>query len=111
MSRAGWRLIAGVVVMLVALVVAGRLQGRNLGEDEADPAPAATTRVPAGSAARHAASGVVVAGRVALPGQPLAVVVGEGAVWVLLGQVPQRLGRPPQRRFRITPLVRLHQRQ
>jgi hypothetical protein len=70
--------------MLVALVVAGRLQGRNLGEDEADPAPAATTRVPAGSAARHAASGVVVAGRVALPGQPLAVVVGEGAVWVLV---------------------------
>ncbi|GAA1270305.1 hypothetical protein GCM10009609_36740 [Pseudonocardia aurantiaca] len=27
----------------------------------------------------------------------------------LLGQVPQRLSRPPQRRFRITPLVRLDQ--
>jgi hypothetical protein len=36
--------------------------------------------------------------RVPLPGQ-------------LLGQVPQRLRRPPQRRFRITPLVRLDQRQ
>jgi hypothetical protein len=31
-----------------------------------------------------AASGLAVAGRVALPGQPLAVAVGEGAVWVLL---------------------------
>ena len=29
----------------------------------------------------------------------------------LVGQVPQRLGRPPQRRHRIAPLVRLHQRQ
>src|SRR5512132_3704473 len=29
----------------------------------------------------------------------------------LLGQVPQRLGRPPQRRFRIATLIRLHQRQ
>ena len=27
------------------------------------------------------------------------------------GQVPQRLGRPPQRRLRITPLIRLDQRQ
>jgi hypothetical protein len=36
--------------------------------------------------------------RMALPGQ-------------LLGQVPQRLGRPPQRRHRIAALVRLHQRQ
>jgi hypothetical protein len=36
--------------------------------------------------------------RVSLPGQ-------------LLGQVPQRLGRPPQRRHRITALVRLDQRQ
>jgi hypothetical protein len=35
--------------------------------------------------------------RMTLPGQ-------------LLGQVPQRLGRPPQRRHRITPLIRLHQR-
>jgi hypothetical protein len=29
----------------------------------------------------------------------------------LIGQVPQRLGRPPQRRHRIAALVRLHQRQ
>jgi hypothetical protein len=29
----------------------------------------------------------------------------------LIGQVPQRLGRPPQRRHRIATLVRLHQRQ
>jgi hypothetical protein len=36
--------------------------------------------------------------RMALPGQ-------------LLGQMPQRLGRPPQRRHRIATLVRLHQRQ
>jgi hypothetical protein len=36
--------------------------------------------------------------RVALPGE-------------LLGQVPQRLGCPPQRRFRVTALVRLDQRQ
>jgi hypothetical protein len=81
-SRGGWQLIAGVVVMLVALVVVGRLQGRNLGGDAAGPA--GTTRVTGGSAHGTAASGLVVAGRVALPGQPLAVVVGEGAVWVLL---------------------------
>jgi hypothetical protein len=30
-SRRNWRLVAGVVVMLVALIVVGRLQGRNLG--------------------------------------------------------------------------------
>jgi hypothetical protein len=36
--------------------------------------------------------------RVPLPGQ-------------LLSQVPQRLGRPPQRRLRITPLVRFDHRQ
>ena len=36
--------------------------------------------------------------RMALPGE-------------LVGQVPQRLGRPPQRRHRIAALVRLHQRQ
>jgi outer membrane protein assembly factor BamB len=81
-SRGGWRLIAGVVVMLGALVVVGRLQGRNLGGDEAGPA--GTTTVTAGSADSTAASGLVVAGRVALPGQPAAVAIGEGAVWVLL---------------------------
>jgi hypothetical protein len=83
-SRGGWRLIAGVVVMLVALVVVGRVQGRNLGGDEAGPA--GTARVTAGLADSTAASGLVVAGRVALPGQAAAVVVGEGAVWVLLEQ-------------------------
>jgi hypothetical protein len=88
-SRGGWRLIAGVVVMLVALVVVGRVQGRNLGGDEAGPA--GTTRVTAGSADGHAASGLAVAGRVALPSQPLAVVVGEGAVWVLLQGVLLRV--------------------
>jgi hypothetical protein len=36
--------------------------------------------------------------RMALPGE-------------LVGQVPQRLGRPPQRRHRIAALVRFHQRQ
>jgi hypothetical protein len=83
-SRAGWRLIAGVVVMLVALVVVGRVQGRNLGGDEAGPA--GTTRVTAGLADSTAASGLVVAGRVALPGPAAAVAVGENAVWVLLEQ-------------------------
>jgi hypothetical protein len=71
-----------VVVMLLALVVVGRLQGRHLGGDEAGPA--ATTSVTVGSADGNVASGLVVAGRVALPGQPVAVAVGEGAVWVLL---------------------------
>jgi hypothetical protein len=81
-SRGGWRLFAGVVVMLVALVVVGRLQGRNLGGEE--PGPVGTTRVTAGSADGTAASGLVVAGRVALPGHAAAVAVGENAVWVLL---------------------------
>jgi hypothetical protein len=81
-SGRGWQLIAGVVVMLLALVVVGRLQGRHLAGDQA--APAGTTSVTAGSADGEAASGLVVAGRVALPGQPVAVAVGEGAVWVLL---------------------------
>jgi hypothetical protein len=78
----GWRLIAAVVVMLTAPVVVGRLQGRNLGGDDAGPA--GTTRVTAGSADGNAASRLAVAGRVALPGQPVAVAAGEGAVWVLL---------------------------
>ena len=83
-SRSGWRLFAGVVVMLVALVVVGRLQGRNLGRDEAGPA--GTTTVTAVSADSTAASGLAVAGRVALPGPAAAIAVGENAVWVLLGQ-------------------------
>jgi hypothetical protein len=81
-SRAGWRVFAGMVVMLVALVVVGRVQGRNLGGDEAGPA--GTTRGTAGSADSTAASGLVVAGRVALPGPAAAIAVGEDAVWVLL---------------------------
>jgi len=83
-SRGGWRVIAGVVVMLVALVVVGRVQGRNLGGDEAGPA--GTTWVTAGSADSTAASGLAVAGRVALPGPAAAIAVGENAVWVLLEQ-------------------------
>jgi outer membrane protein assembly factor BamB len=97
-SRGGWRLIAGVVVMLVALVVVGRLQGQNLGGDEAGPA--GTTTVTAGLADSTAASGLVVAGRVALPGHPAAVAVGEGAVWVLLEQ--GTLLRVDRERHRVT---------
>jgi hypothetical protein len=87
-SRGGWRLFAGVVVMLAALVVVGRVQGRNLSRNLGGDAagPAGTTRVTAVSAESTAASGLVVAGRVALPGPAVAVAVGEGAVWVLLGQ-------------------------
>jgi hypothetical protein len=38
-SRRDWRLVAGVVVMLVALIVAGRLQGQSLGAGDAGPSP------------------------------------------------------------------------
>jgi hypothetical protein len=82
-SGRDWRLVAAaVVVMLVALVVVGRLQGRNLGPGDAGPSPATSSKV--GTDDRPVASGLAVAGRVALPGQPVAVAVGEGAVWVLL---------------------------
>ena len=101
-SRGGWRLIAGVVVMLAALVAVGRLQGRNLGGDEAGPA--GTTRVTAGSADDNAASRLAVAGRVALPGQPVAVAAGEGAVWVLL---PGALLRVDPDRHQVTGRVEL----
>ena len=84
-SRSDWRLIAaGVVVLLLALVVVGRLQGRNLAEGDAGVSRA--TRGTVGTDDTPVASGLVVAGRVALPGQPVAVAVGEGAVWVLLEQ-------------------------
>jgi hypothetical protein len=73
---------AGVVVMLVALVVVGRLQGRNLPEGDAAVSQPTTSTVRIDAA--PVASGLVVAGRVALPGQPAAVAVGEDAVWVLL---------------------------
>jgi hypothetical protein len=84
-SRRDWRLIAaGVVVVLLALVVVGRLQGQNLGAGDAGPSRA--TRATVATDDTPVASGLAVAGRVALPGQPVAVAVGEGAVWVLLEQ-------------------------
>jgi outer membrane protein assembly factor BamB len=81
--RRGWWLVAGVVVMLLAVVVVGRLQGGNLPGSDAGVPPAAATAV---ADAAPVASGLAVAGRVALPGPAVAVAVGEGAVWVLLGQ-------------------------
>jgi hypothetical protein len=85
LSRRDWRLVvAGVVVMLIALVVVGRLQGRNLVADDAGVSRA--TSVTVGTDDAPTASGLTVAGRVALPGQAVAVAVGEGAVWVLLEQ-------------------------
>jgi len=84
-SRRDWRLVAAaVVVMLVALVVVGRLQGRDLGGDRAGPSRA--TRGTVGTDDTPVVSGLAVAGRVALPGTAGAVAVGEGAVWVLLEQ-------------------------
>jgi hypothetical protein len=80
-SRRNWGLVAGVVVMLLALVVVGRLQGSNLPASDADASRATGTTV---ADTTPVASGLAVAGRVALPGQPAALAVGEGAVWVLL---------------------------
>jgi hypothetical protein len=83
--RRDWRLVtAGVVVMLLALVVVGRLQGRNLAGSDAGASRATTGTV--GTDDSPVASGLAVAGRVALPGPAVAVEVGEGAVWVLLEQ-------------------------
>jgi hypothetical protein len=63
--------------------VVGRLQSRGLGTDRAGPSvPTPAT----GSADGTSASGLSLTGRVALPGRPVAVAVGEGAVWVLLEQ-------------------------
>jgi hypothetical protein len=83
-SRREWRLATAVVLVLVALVVVGRLQGGNLGAGDGASSP--TTRGTVGTNDAPVASGLAVAGRVALPGQPAAVAVGEGAVWVLLEQ-------------------------
>ena len=93
-SRRNWRLVAGVAVMLLALVVVGRLQGRNLPGSDAGVPRATSTTV---AEATPVASGLAVAGRVALPGQPAAVAVGEGAVWVLLEEGTLLRGgpRPP----------------
>jgi hypothetical protein len=43
--RRGWRLVAGVVVMLLALVMVGRLQGGNLPEGEAGAPRTTSTTV------------------------------------------------------------------
>jgi len=43
--RRGWRLVAGVVVMLLALVVVGRLQGGNLPEGDAAGSQPTTSTV------------------------------------------------------------------
>jgi hypothetical protein len=80
-SRRNWRLVAGVVVMLVALIVVGRLQGQNLGTGDTEPSRAASTTV---ADTTPVISGLAVAGRVALPVPAAAMAVGEGAVWVLL---------------------------
>ena len=83
--RRHWRLIAaGVMVVLLALVVVGRLQGRDLAAGGAGPSRA--TSVTVGTDDTPTASGLAVAGRVPLPGPAAAVAVGEGAAWVLLEQ-------------------------
>ena len=81
-GRDRWLVAAGVVVMLVALVVVGRLQGRYLPEGDAAVSQPTTSTVRIDAA--PVASGLVVAGRVELPGPAAAVAVGEDAVWVLL---------------------------
>jgi hypothetical protein len=82
-SRRDWRLVtAGVVAALLALVVVGRLQNRNL--VAGDAGPSRPTRGTVRTDDAPVASGLAVAGRVALPGQPVAAAVGEGALWVLL---------------------------
>jgi outer membrane protein assembly factor BamB len=84
-SRRDRRLVAaGVVAVLLALVVVGRLQSRNLVAGDAGRSPATTGTVATND--RPVGSGLVVAGRVALPGPAVAVAVGAGAVWVLLEQ-------------------------
>jgi hypothetical protein len=81
--RRDWRLIAtGVTVVLLALVVVGRLQSRNLAGSDAGVSR--TTRATVATDDTTAASGLAVAGRVLLPGQPVQVAAGEGALWVLL---------------------------
>jgi hypothetical protein len=80
-SKRNWRLVAGVLAMLLALVVVGRLQGGNLPGSYAEGSRATSTTV---ADAAPVASRLAVAGRVALPGPAAAMAVGEGAVWVLL---------------------------
>jgi hypothetical protein len=79
-----WRMLAvGVALALVVLAVVGRLQSRGVGTGRTGPsAPTPTTGLAAGTSA----SGLSLTGRVRLPGRPVAVAVGQGAVWVLLEQ-------------------------
>jgi hypothetical protein len=79
-ERDGRLVAAGVVVMLVALVVVGRLQGRDLAEDDAGVSRATRSTVRTGDP--PVVSGLAVAGRVALPGPAAAVAVGGDAVWL-----------------------------
>jgi hypothetical protein len=75
-SRRDWQLVAAaVIVVLVALLVVGRLQGHNLPQGDAAVSGTTGTTVRADEA--PVAAGLAVAGRVALPGQPVAVAVGE----------------------------------
>jgi hypothetical protein len=85
--RDRWLVAAGVVLMLVALVVVGRLQGRKLPEGDAAVSQPTTSTVRIDAA--PVASGLAVAGRVALPGPAAAVAVGEDAIWGL----DQRTGK------------------
>jgi hypothetical protein len=80
--RDRWLIAAGVVVMLVALVVVGRLQAGNL--PEGDTGGSQPTKSTARTETTPVASGLAVAGRVVLPGPAAAVAVGEDAIWVLL---------------------------
>lgn len=102
-SRRDWRLVAGVVAVLLALVVVGRLQGRKLVEGDAGASRATTGTV--STEDRPVASGLAVAGRVALPGPAVAVAVGARAVWVLLEQ--GTLLRVDPDRYRVTGRVEL----
>jgi streptogramin lyase len=89
-----------MVLLLVVLAVAGRLQSWGPGAGGVGPpAPAAATAAPDSS------SGLSVAGRLRLPGQPAAVAVGEGAVWVLLEG--NRLLRVDPERHQVTGSVDL----
>jgi streptogramin lyase len=82
--RDGWLVAAGVVVVLVALVVVGRLQAGSL--PQGDAGVSRPTKSMVRTDATPVASGLAVAGRVALPGSAAAVAVDEDAVWVLLEQ-------------------------
>jgi hypothetical protein len=86
-TRDSWLVAAVVVVALVALVVVGRLQAGHLPEGDAGGSQPPTKRT-VRTDATPVASGLAVAGRVALSGQVEAVAVGEDAVWVLLAQAP-----------------------